>query len=159
MIRVNLFHEVAGLWSVSLDPPVFSVHLFLCVEELSFSLGLCLVRISGCPMGRVSVCLSLVVLSSPYVSSLSHFVARTCRLDAPLPRSLRLCSFESLPGDLEEGSLMPSFSPFVLLWSVRSLQCLLRLRFLFLLVCLLVSFKERGVVFSTRSDFGCWLCP
>ena len=40
------------------------------------------------------------------MSSLSHFVARACRPDAPLPRSLRLYSFESLPGVFEEGSLL-----------------------------------------------------
>ena len=39
------------------------------------------------------------------MSSLFHFVARTSRLDALLPRSLRLCSLQSLLGDLEEGSL------------------------------------------------------
>ena len=43
------------------------------------------------------------------------------------------------------------FSPFMLIWSVR---CLVRLRCLFLLV----SFIERGVVFSTEGGFG-WLCP
>ena len=59
-------------------------------------------------MGRVSVCLSLVVLYSPYVSSLSHFVARACRPDAllPIPIPLRLCSFETLPGVFKEGSLL-----------------------------------------------------
>ena len=42
------------------------------------------------------------------MSSLFHFVARTSRLDALLPRSLRLCSLQNLPGDLEEGSFLCS---------------------------------------------------
>ena len=40
------------------------------------------------------------------MSSLFHFVARTSRLGALLPRSLRLCSLQSLPEDLEEGSFL-----------------------------------------------------
>ena len=38
---------------------------------------------------------------------LPHFVAKTERADAPLPRSFRLCSWAEFAGDLEEGSLCP----------------------------------------------------
>ena len=40
------------------------------------------------------------------VSSLPHFIAKTERIDAPVPRSFRILSLRELAGDLEEGSLL-----------------------------------------------------
>ena len=41
-----------------------------------------------------------------YVYYLPHFVAKTVRPDAPLPRSFKVCSLRGFAGDLEEGSLL-----------------------------------------------------
>ena len=41
-----------------------------------------------------------------FLSYLPHFVAKTERPDAPLPRSFRVCSLRDFAGDLEEGSLL-----------------------------------------------------
>ena len=99
------------LCALEIFPPTLSVHLFLCVEELSFSLGiyrsdLRFPLVTGSPNGT-SQCLlefgSLVLSLHVFFVSL---VARACRPDAPLPRSLRLYSFESLRGVFEEGSLL-----------------------------------------------------
>ena len=40
------------------------------------------------------------------VSYLLHFVAKTGRADAPVPRSFRVLSLREFAGDLEEGSLL-----------------------------------------------------
>ena len=40
------------------------------------------------------------------VSYLPHFVAKTERADAPVPRSFRILSLREFAGDLEEGSLL-----------------------------------------------------
>ena len=40
------------------------------------------------------------------VSSLPHFIAKTERVDAPVPRSFRILSLRELAGDFEEGSLL-----------------------------------------------------
>ena len=40
------------------------------------------------------------------VSYLPHFIAKTERADAPVPRSFRFLSLREFAGDLEEGSLL-----------------------------------------------------
>ena len=40
------------------------------------------------------------------LSYLPHFIAKTERADAPLPRSFCLCSLSECAGDLEEGSVL-----------------------------------------------------
>ena len=53
--------------------------------------------------------LSKVVLfqgNDMILSYLPHFVAKTERVDATLPRSFRLCSLVEFTGDLKEGSLL-----------------------------------------------------
>ena len=40
------------------------------------------------------------------VSFLPHFIAKTKRVDAPVPRSFRVLSLREFAGDLEEGSLL-----------------------------------------------------
>ena len=57
-----------------------------------------------------------------FVSYLPHFVAKTDRLDSPLPRSFRVCSLREFVGDLEEGSLL-QFAPSMCIWTRQSRQC------------------------------------
>ena len=48
----------------------------------------------------------LVVLYSPSVSYMPQFAVKTCRPDAPLPRSFRICSLREFALDLGKGSLL-----------------------------------------------------
>ena len=55
------------------------------------------------------------------VSYLPHFIAKTERVDAPVPRSFRILSLREFAGDLEEGSLLcPVRALNVYLWLTRS---------------------------------------
>ena len=55
------------------------------------------------------------------VSFLPHFIAKTERIDAPVPRSFRVLSLQEFAGELEEGSLLcPVRSLNIYLWRTSS---------------------------------------
>ena len=49
---------------------------------------------------------TVAAIGNDLVSYLPHFIAKTERADAPVPRSFHVLSLREFAGDLEEGSLM-----------------------------------------------------
>ena len=93
------------------------------------------------------------------VSYLPHFVAKTERADAPLPRSFCVRSLGDFSGDLEEGSLLCPVDAFraYLVRTKSAVTCVLNFVCVssFSISC---DFEERYFVLPVRSYFWCWGC-
>ena len=64
---------------------------------------------------------TVAAIGNDLVSFLLRFIAKTERVDAPVPRSFRVLSLREFPGDLEEGSLLcPVRALTIYLWRISS---------------------------------------
>ena len=95
-----------------------------------------------------------------YVSYLPHFVAKTDRPDAPLPRSFKVCSLRGFAGDLEEDFLLcPVRSLHVYLEKTKSAVSRASSMFISPRSTSRQISKNALLFFSARGYFGCWRCP